>query len=130
MTAIDPITAMTPAPATPIAADAWRRLSGTGRRGDLILSCCWPCSTIVRPLNQTAFDYKAILEGPSLAHPFGSDNFGRDILSRTIWAYRIDLQIALFGTLFPAIFGTLVGAIVGFFSGRLEAVFGVSSTRS
>ena len=76
------------------------------------------------PYNPTAFDYKAVLKGPSFAHPFGTDNFGRDILTRTIWAYRVDMQIALFCTLFSAIFGTLVGAVVGYRGGWLESLFG------
>ena len=127
MTAIDPITAMTPAPDKPVAAGRRRRFSSTFLAGAaiLILSVLLALfPQMFAPYNPTAFDYKAILKGPSLAHPFGSDNFGRDILSRTIWAYRIDLQIALFGTLFPVIFGTLVGAVVGYIGGWLEAVFG------
>jgi peptide/nickel transport system permease protein len=79
---------------------------------------------LVAPRSPTTFDYKAILKGPSLAHLFGTDNFGRDILSRTIWAYRIDLQIAFFGTLFPFVFGTLVGAVVGYYGGWVEILFG------
>ena len=79
---------------------------------------------LVAPYAPTTFDYRAILKPPSLAHPFGTDNFGRDILSRTIWATRIDLQIALFGTLFPVVFGTLVGAVVGYRGGWVEALFG------
>ncbi|SEQ72264.1 peptide/nickel transport system permease protein [Faunimonas pinastri] len=79
---------------------------------------------LIAPYKPAAFDYKAILKPPSLAHPFGSDNFGRDILSRTIWAYRIDLQIAFFGTLFPVVFGTFVGAMVGYYGGWLETIFG------
>ena len=78
----------------------------------------------VAPYGPTTFDYRAILKAPTLVHPFGTDNFGRDILSRTIWAYRIDLQIALFGTLFPVVFGTLVGAAVGYAGGWAEAIFG------
>jgi peptide/nickel transport system permease protein len=127
MTAIDPITAMTPAPAKPVAAGRQRRFSSTFLAGAAILMLSVLLALFPQmfaPYNPTAFDYKAILKGPSLAHPFGSDNFGRDILSRTIWAYRIDLQIALFGTLFPVIFGTLVGAVVGYIGGWLEAVFG------
>ena len=127
MTAIDPITAMTPAPAKPVAAGRRRRFSSIFLAGAaiLILSVLLALfPQMFAPYNPTAFDYKAILKGLSLAHPFGSDNFGRDILSRTIWAYRIDLQIALFGTLFPVIFGTLVGAVVGYIGGWLEAVFG------
>ena len=79
---------------------------------------------LVAPYKPTAFDYKAILKPPSLAHPFGTDNFGRDILSRTIWATRVDLEIALFGTLVPVLFGTLVGAVVGYRGGWAEALFG------
>ena len=78
----------------------------------------------VAPYGPTTFDYRAILKPPTLVHPFGTDSFGRDILSRTIWAYRVDLQIALFGTLFPFVFGTLVGAVVGYAGGWTEIVFG------
>jgi peptide/nickel transport system permease protein len=76
------------------------------------------------PYDPLTFDYQAVGKPPSLAHPFGTDNFGRDMLSRVIWATRIDLQIALFATVFPLIFGTLVGALVGYYGGWLDAVFG------
>jgi peptide/nickel transport system permease protein len=76
------------------------------------------------PFDPNKIDYKAILKPPSWAHPFGTDNFGRDMLSRTIHAYTIDMQIALFTTLFPFVFGTVVGALVGFYGGWAEAIFG------
>ena len=76
------------------------------------------------PYDPTAFDYNAIMHGPSWAHPFGTDNFGRDMLSRVIHAYRIDMQIAVFATTGPFIFGTIVGALVGYVGGWVEAVFG------
>ncbi len=76
------------------------------------------------PYDPIAFDYQHLSAPPSWAHPFGTDNFGRDVLSRVIWATRIDLQIALFCTLFPLIFGTIVGALIGFYGGWLDAVFG------
>jgi peptide/nickel transport system permease protein len=79
---------------------------------------------LVSPYDPLAFDYTAILHGPSLAHPFGTDSFGRDVLSRVIWAYRLDLQIALFATIFPLLFGCLVGALVGYHGGWLDIVFG------
>jgi peptide/nickel transport system permease protein len=79
---------------------------------------------LVAPYDPLAFDYKAILKGPSWAHPFGTDSFGRDVLSRVIWAYRIDLQIAVFTTTPAFIVGTLAGAIIGFYGGVAEAVFG------
>ncbi|QYA03589.1 ABC transporter permease [Rhizobium sp. B21/90] len=63
------------------------------------------------------------LQAPTLLHPFGTDNFGRDILSRVIWGTRIDLQIAVIGVLFPFMIGTTVGTIAGFFGGPVDAVF-------
>ena len=76
----------------------------------------------IAPYSPLRFDYRALLKPPSTAHPFGTDNFGRDILSRVIWATRIDLEIAVFSTLFPVVFGTLVGALVGYFRGISETV--------
>ena len=80
--------------------------------------------SVFAPYDPDTFDYTALLAGPSAAHPFGADNFGRDMLSRVIHAYTIDLQIALFATVLPFIVGTAVGAIVGYAGGVSEAVFG------
>jgi len=73
--------------------------------------------------NPLAFDFRAILKGPSLQHWFGTDNFGRDIFARVIYAYQVDLQIAFFTTLFPMIFGTLAGLLVGYFGGIADVLF-------
>jgi peptide/nickel transport system permease protein len=84
------------------------------------------CATMpewLAPYPPNAFDFRALMRPPSWAHPFGTDNFGRDILSRTIWASQIDLQIAVFCTLFPALFGTLVGSLLGYVGGWADAVF-------
>ena len=77
----------------------------------------------VAPYSPTSFDFRSLLKPPSWQHPFGTDNFGRDLLSRTIWASTIDLQIAVFATLFPAIFGTVVGSVLGYVGGWADAVF-------
>ncbi|WP_410012573.1 ABC transporter permease [Sodalis sp. C49] len=78
---------------------------------------------LIAPYDPLAFDYRAILKPPGPHHLFGTDNFGRDIFSRVIYAYRVDLQIALFTTLFPMVFGTLVGLLVGFYGGWAETLF-------
>ena len=78
----------------------------------------------VAPYSPTVFDYQAVLQGPSLKHFFGTDNFGRDVFSRVIWGSQIDMQIALFTTLFPVIFGTLVGAFTDYYGRWLDAIFG------
>ena len=80
--------------------------------------------SLFAPYDPVAFDYVALLAPPSLAHPFGTDNFGRDVLSRVIHAYTIDMQIAFFGTVFSFVIGTFVGALVGYVGGLAEAIFG------
>ena len=89
----------------------------------LLLLVCAIVPQWIAPYDPLKFDYRATLRAPSWAHPFGTDNFGRDILSRVIWATRIDMQIALFATLFPAVFGTFVGCLVGYFGGLADALF-------
>jgi peptide/nickel transport system permease protein len=80
--------------------------------------------SVFAPYDPTAMDYNALLQPPSLAHPFGTDNFGRDVLARVIHAYRIDLQIAVFATVGPFIVGTAIGALVGYRGGIAETIFG------
>jgi peptide/nickel transport system permease protein len=89
----------------------------------LVLLICAIVPNLVAPYDPTAFDYHALLKPPSAAHPFGTDNFGRDVLSRTIWAARIDLQIAIFATVFPAIFGSFMGALIGYAGGLVDMLF-------
>ena len=78
---------------------------------------------IIAPYDPIAQDAAARLQGPSRLHPFGTDNFGRDILSRVIWGTRIDLQIAVIGVFFPFIIGTTLGTVAGFFGGIVDAIF-------
>lgn len=79
---------------------------------------------VFAPYDPNAFDYNALLQAPSAAHLMGTDNFGRDVLSRVIHAYTIDMQIAIFATLFPFLIGTVVGALVGYVGGFAETLFG------
>lgn len=60
------------------------------------------------------------LMGPHLAHPFGTDHVGRDILSRVIWGARVDLQICVLGVIFPFFIGTSIGALSGYIGGRFD----------
>ena len=77
---------------------------------------------LVAPFDPILQDPQARLQPPSLAHPFGTDNFGRDILSRVIWGARVDLQIAILGVIFPFVIGTLVGTVAGYFGGIVDTV--------
>lgn len=77
----------------------------------------------VAPHDPIAHDVGPKLLAPSWAHPFGTDNFGRDVLSRVIWGARIDLQIAVIGVVFPFLIGTFIGTLAGFFGGWVDVVF-------
>ncbi len=97
-------------------------ISGGIILGLSLIIAIWP--SLIAPYDPTTFDYNALLKPPSWAHPFGTDSFGRDVLSRVIHAYTIDMQIAIFATIGPFIFGTIVGAFVGYAGGIWESIFG------
>ena len=59
---------------------------------------------------------------PSTEHFMGTDNIGRDIFSRLLYAGRISLSIALIVTFFSTIFGVFVGAVSGFYGGKIDDV--------
>jgi peptide/nickel transport system permease protein len=62
------------------------------------------------------------LAAPSSQHFFGTDDLGRDILSRLIFGARVSLLVGLLVAVLSAIGGTLFGLIVGYFTGWLESV--------
>lgn len=78
---------------------------------------------LIAPYDPIYQDAAVRLAMPSLTHPFGTDNFGRDILSRVIWGTRVDLQIAVIGVIFPFLIGTFIGTVAGFFGGFVDTVF-------
>jgi ABC-type dipeptide/oligopeptide/nickel transport system permease subunit len=62
------------------------------------------------------------MQGPSAAHQLGTDDLGRDILSRLIYGARISLSVAVLVELFVVTIGVTVGLIAGFFGGWAETV--------
>ncbi len=68
----------------------------------------------IAPYDPIAHNLPEKLQGPSWQHLLGSDNFGRDILSRIMHGARIDLQMGIIGVLFPFLIGTTVGSIAGY----------------
>jgi peptide/nickel transport system permease protein len=57
---------------------------------------------------------------PSTEFPLGTDEFGRDMLSRIIHGARVSLQVGIIATVISAIIGVILGAIAGYFGGRLD----------
>lgn len=76
----------------------------------------------ISPYDPIAQDLRNALQPPSTAHPFGTDNFGRDIFSRVLHAAKLDIQIGVFSVLFPWIIGVLLGGIAGYFGGLADTL--------
>jgi ABC-type dipeptide/oligopeptide/nickel transport system permease subunit len=75
----------------------------------------------IAPYDPDHQDLLAMFEAPSAAHWLGTDNIGRDILSRLIHGTRFTLSIALVSVGLAALFGVALGAVAGFFGGRVDA---------
>lgn len=67
-------------------------------------------------------DYDNILSPPSSEHWFGTDEYGRDILSRMLHGTRLSLSVALVGVTVGAVIGTILGIIAGYYRGPVEKI--------
>lgn len=76
----------------------------------------------IAPYSPTDLDVAVMLQGPSPEHWLGTDEVGRDVLSRTIFAARISMQVALVAVGVGLVGGTLVGTIAAYFGGMVDLV--------
>ena len=79
---------------------------------------------VIAPYDPSAQDLRGVLSPPSPVHWFGTDQLGRDVLSRVIVAARTDLRIALLAALAPFVIGVGLGVIAGFFGGWIDWLIG------
>ena len=108
---------------------AWRALRQNpiglfGLIGFTLLILLAVLAPALAPAAPTSIDSEHMLEPPSAVHLFGTDNLGRDILSRVLWGGRESLRVALFGMLVAVVFGTTLGVVAGYFGGRTDWVLG------
>lgn len=72
---------------------------------------------VVSPYNPFAQNYNETLRPPSLSHPFGTDEFGRDIFTRVLYGARIDIKVGVISVISPFVIGILLGALAAYFGG-------------
>ena len=69
-----------------------------------------------------AINAKDMLQAPSAVHWFGTDNYGRDLYTRVVYATRIDLYIGIGAMIIPFVLGTALGLISGYYGGKLDSM--------
>lgn len=70
---------------------------------------------VVAPYDPEAMDVMGVLAGPSLAHPFGLDVLGRDVLSRVIYSLRVSLLVSLSAVAVATLLAVPLGLLAGYF---------------
>ncbi len=77
---------------------------------------------VIAPYGPTDQNLAAAFQPPSTEHLMGTDNLGRDVFSRVVYAARVDLQIGFLTTYVPLIYGVVLGAVAGYFGGWIDTV--------
>ncbi len=123
---VAPIVGVGGAPRRSLGAEAWRRFKRHRLAffGALILALIvigvaigpwfWPVA-----IND--IDFAATLQGPSWAHPLGTDDLGQDLLSRMLYGGRISIAVGFAAMTIAIVVGTIVGAVAGMSRGSVDA---------
>jgi peptide/nickel transport system permease protein len=77
---------------------------------------------LIAPYSPVDQDLYNVLSNPTRAHWLGTDNVGRDLLSRIIYGTRVSMAVALFSTLIATVIGVLLGLVAGFRGGLADMV--------
>ncbi|SFB50035.1 peptide/nickel transport system permease protein [Cohnella sp. OV330] len=88
----------------------------------LIIAICAAFPQWIAPYSPTDMMLDAIMQGPSAAHPFGTDYYGRDILSLVVYGARDSLYIGFMSVLVGGLAGGAIGTISGYIGGAVDAV--------
>ncbi|HEX7438957.1 MAG TPA: ABC transporter permease [Caldimonas sp.] len=107
------------------APSAWKRAT---RSGGLVVGLALAVTMVlialaapwITPFDPNDQNVLLKLEPPSAGHLFGTDAFGRDVLSRVIYGARISLFVGAFATLAGIVIGTIVGVVSGYFGGLVD----------
>ena len=77
---------------------------------------------LISPYNPDDIDRKHVLEPPGLHHLMGTDDLGRDVLSRMIWGARISLAVGFVAIGIATLIGTVLGALAGYYGGWFDRI--------
>jgi peptide/nickel transport system permease protein len=77
---------------------------------------------LISPYNPDNIDRGHVLEPPGMNHLMGTDDLGRDVLSRMIWGSRISLAVGFVAIGIATIIGTIIGALSGYYGGWIDRI--------
>jgi peptide/nickel transport system permease protein len=77
---------------------------------------------VISPRDPNRLDVKRILDAPSKAHPLGTDQLGRDVLSRMLYGARVSLAVGFVSVGIAAAIGIVLGALAGYHGGTTDAM--------
>jgi peptide/nickel transport system permease protein len=105
--------------------DRWRRLA---RRPPAVVGLVIVLGFVVAalaapwiaPADPNATSWSAVRKAPSWAHPFGTDDLGRDMLSRVVWGARVSMQAGVLSILFAIAVGVPAGLVAGYYRGAID----------
>ena len=93
-----------------------------------IIIFCAVFANVICAYGPNAQSLKDRLLAPSFAHPLGTDELGRDTLTRVIYGARISLTIGLLPTFISMTIGTILGLIAGYFGGKIDFAIPITFT--
>ena len=91
------------------------KLAVTGGIMVLALFFAGALAPVVSPFNPNDIDRKHILEPPGISHPLGTDDLGRDVLSRMLYGSRISLSVGFVAVGIATVIGVMIGAVSGYY---------------
>jgi peptide/nickel transport system permease protein len=105
----------------------WRRLrknrlAAAGGVVVLLMFVVALLAPFISPYKANDIDRKHILESPSLKHPLGTDDLGRDVLSRMIYGSGISLSVGFVAVGISTVIGIMLGAVSGYYGGWIDRI--------
>jgi peptide/nickel transport system permease protein len=98
------------------------RLVGTGLGISALVVLCALFAGLIAPYDPNVQDYLALTEPPSAAHLLGTDDLGRDVLSRIIYGSRVSLQVGIIAVGIAVGLGVTLGLVSGYVGGLVDDV--------
>jgi peptide/nickel transport system permease protein len=97
-----------------------RPLGAAGALIILLMISAALLANLIAPYDPLQTDYAAMLQAPSASHWFGTDSFGRDVLSRLIHGSRTALWVGFSSSFLGGTLGAVIGVVSAYFGGRID----------